>query len=220
MIEKWDDMDYWSSGEWQVCEERLSDLRRKRVTINPKKENMFAALDACPFEKTKVMIIGQDPYPKHEHATGIAFSIPKEIPRPKWPPTLVNIFKELQSDLLCQEPPHGDLTSWVKQGVLLWNAIPTCTNGQVSSHDWCEYEPLTKEIIERLDNGPSCVTFVFLGHKAREYLKYVKYSSTLETSHPSPLGAKWGFFGSRLFSSINGKLCHDGNKPIDWRIAS
>ena len=214
---EWERLKYWNSGEFQVVEERLADLRKRRIVYNPSKGNLFAALKATPFDTVKVCLVGQDPYPKHEHATGIAFSIPPSVVEKDWPPTLVNILKEYCSDLHYPMPVSGDLTKWAKQGVLLWNCIPSCEMGKAGSHDWYEWSLLTQEIVEKLDEqGP--IVFAFLGYIAQEFAKYVQKSKVISTSHPSPLGARHGFTGSRLFSTINVELCALGKEAIDWRL--
>lgn len=220
MIKNWDDLSYWDTGEFQVVQERLDDLRKAKKICNPKREDLFAALDLTPFEDVKVCLMGQDPYPNSRHATGVAFSVPSSLK--VLPPTLVNILREYQDDLHLPEPKTGDLTKWGKQGVLLWNVIPSVEANRPGSHTgWCEWELLTKEIIEELDARH--IVFVFLGGKAREFVKYVQpwNSSVIELSHPSPRGnlnARSPFLGSRMFSTINDKLNGQGIKPIDWKL--
>lgn len=218
---KWDDLDFWRSGEWQVIDENLRSLSKRRIKFNPKREDMFNALDATPFDKVKVMICGQDPYPNAEYATGIAFSIPAG--KEPFPPTLSNIFNEYIADLHYPYPESGDLTKWCEQGVLLWNATPTCEAGKPASHsDWVEWEILNKEMIERLSEK-GAVVFAFLGRRARTYEKYVdkERCKVIEVSHPSPLGikaAQRSFKGSRLFSTINDCLVQLKQTPINWRL--
>jgi uracil-DNA glycosylase len=214
----WDELKYWNSGEWQVIEEKLDDLQRKRVPFNPIRKNLFAALDAVPFEDVRVMVIGQDPYPSPSMATGVAFSVPggtKELP-----PTLKNIFDEYCKDLHYPYPKSGDLTKWCQQGVLLWNAYPTCEANKPGSHRWTEWEYLTKEIVEKLDakwEGDS-VVFLLLGSIARNYQRYITRCPCIVSSHPSALGARYGFIGCRCFTTINSRLCELGLKPINWRL--
>ena len=213
----WDEMKFWDSGEWQVIEEKLDDLDRRNVRYNPARESLFAALDIVEFNNCRVAIFGQDPYPQSKFATGIAFSIPKRIRT--FPVTLANIFREYCEDLHYPYPKSGDLTPWCKQGVLLWNVIPSCEEGISLSHDWDEWTFLSKEIIERLSMRG--VVMAFLGGVAREYVKYVVpwEADVIQTSHPSPRGkGKSPFFGSRLFSTINDKLVAQGLDPIDWRL--
>lgn len=221
----WEDLRFWESGEWQAIEERLDGLDRKGISYNPKRENIFAAIDAIRFDDVKVCILGQDPYPQAEFATGIAFSIPRNSTHK--PPTLVNILREYKHDLHYDGFPVGDLTPWCKQGVLLWNAIPTCYTGKPASHrDW-EWSYLTEEIVNRLSENS--IIFVSLGGLARQFIENLNLSDdpymcrniVLSYSHPSPLGAHKGhnpFLGSRLFSTINDKLRQQGKSIIDWRL--
>lgn len=213
----WTDLDYWQSKEWQVVKERLDDLDRKSVLYNPSRKLLFRALDITPFEKVRVAIIGQDPYPHHQHATGVAFDVPPSIKRDKFPPTLLNIFEEYKQDLHYPDPDTGSLHKWARQGVLLWNAIPSCEAGKPASHHWTEWSWLTKEIIEKLDREGCCV-FVLLGNYAKKYNQFIFESDVIETSHPSPLGAKFGFTGSRVFSTTNGFLVEAGLEPVDWKL--
>lgn len=217
---QWDDLNYWQSGEWQVIQEKIDDLEKANRVLCPRRENLFAALDATPFEATKVAIFGQDPYPTHSHACGLAFSVPKTVKT--LPPTNLAITQEYQADLGLPNPGHGDLQSWAKQGVLLWNVIPSCEEGRSLSHaDWHEWTYLTREIVETLSKRG--IVFAFLGSRARDYTKFVdeKTNTIIVTSHPSPRGAlksNHPFVGSRLFSRINDALCSKGMGAIDWRL--
>ena len=225
---KWRDLVWWQSGEKQVVDERLKDLTKAKVTYHPAKADIYAALDATPYDKVRVCIIGQDPYPgspppwlnisSTRYATGLAFSIPRDIPASSWPPTLRNIFDEYVSDLQYPMPKHGDLAWWARNGVLLWNTFPTCEDKKAGSHHWDEYEYLTKEIVLELDKKP--IVFILLGSKARSLTKYVTNSKIIETSHPSPLGVDKGFRGSRIFSTANGYLCDLGLETIPWKLWS
>lgn len=215
-IQSWDDLSFWSSGEWDVVQENLGILRKQGAIINPSSENMFNALDLTPYYKTKVIIVGQDPYPDHLKATGMAFSIPRGE---ELPATLKMIFKEYEGDLRLPYPPHGDLTKWADQGVLLWNALPTCEHGKSLSHDWPEWRLLTQQIIEA-SNNKKCV-LVFVGGFARQFAQYSFGNPIIEVAHPSPRAmrhAKQPFIGSRFFSTINAKLNELKLGPIDWRI--
>lgn len=216
----WDEMDFWRSGEWQVCQERLDDLDKKGTVYCPKREALFASLDAVPFSSVRVAIIGQDPYPDPLHATGVAFSIPSKVKT--FPVTLKNIFKEYSNDLHYPEPKSGDLTKWVEQGVLLWNVYPSCLAFTPMSHQWVEWEELTKEIITRL--GKEGVVIGLLGGRARSFVQYIEEKhrdGVVEVSHPSPRGvlnSKLPFIGSRFFTSVNDKLTAQGLTPINWRL--
>lgn len=221
-MKTWDDLPFWQSGEWQVIQERLDDMDGKGELYNPKRELLFAALDATPYLSTRVCILGQDPYPEHDLATGLAFSVPKGSK--KHPPTLQNILKEYKDDLGIDEPASGDLSVWAEQGVLLWNAIPTCRDGKASSHRyWNEWDYLTQEIIEALSNKG--IVFCLWGSLARSYVKYIDRDANeiIESAHPSPLAAMQKnpsnpFFGSRPFSTINIKMKEMHLGTIEWRL--
>jgi uracil-DNA glycosylase len=223
----WDDLSYWQSGEWQVVQERLDDIEKEGFLFNPKRELMFAALEATPFDKVKVVIYGQDPYPDRNFASGLAFSIPNgSCPKGlALPPTLDSIFLEYVSDLHHPYPIRTELLGWAGQGVLLWNAIPSCEWRKSMSHDWPEWALLTQEITQRLSDDRSNIVFAFLGGVARRYVKYVKEdlgNTVLEFSHPIPrasLRSTQPFRGSRLFSRINAALVQKhGTDPIDWKL--
>jgi uracil-DNA glycosylase len=223
MMETWEDLTYWRSGEWQVIEERLDDLEKANEFYCPRREHLFRALDETPLKEVKVLFMGQDPYPTRT-ASGLAFDVPAGAPLP---PTLVNIFDEYESDLHYPRPQNGELITWAKQGVLLWNAVPSCLLGTGWSHNWPEWKVLTAEIIEVLrEKG---IVFVFIGHKARSFASMVNdypNCKVIEVNHPSPraqMTAKQkasgnGFKGSRLFTRINESLTELGLSPIEWRL--
>lgn len=220
LFKTWDDLEFWDSGEWQAIQERLDELDKRGTLYNPKREDICAALDATPWDKVRVVMYGQDPYPARNQASGIAFSLPKGVY--PLPPTLVNIFKEYHSDLKHPFPTGGNLQSWCDQGVLLLNAYPTCYTGGGSHSDWSEWAELNAEIISSL-NPRGNVVFVFLGAKAHDLAKYVdeKKNYILKLCHPSPraqLSAKTPFTGCRMFSTINSFLEEAGLEPIDWRL--
>lgn len=200
------DLGYWKTGEWQVVEERLNETQ-----YNPGPDLCFAALRSVLPGTCKVAILGQDPYPQLRHCTGLAFSVQPDCQ--PIPPSLVNIFKEYEDDLHYPAPKNGDLSKWCEQGVLLWNVYPSCKTGKPGSHHWEEWEPLTREIVEKLDEQPG-VVFALLGRSAQHFARYIRSGPIISTSHPSPLGAKYGFLGSRIFSRINSLL----KEPIDWRL--
>ena len=222
MIKEWDDLSFWQSGEWQVIEERLSDYDKARTSYNPHRDFLFAALDACPFSQLRCVILGQDPYPDKDMATGLAFSVPKGTK--EFPPSLQNILIELKTDMGYEDPiTKGDLSEWAAQGVLLWNVYPTCFTGRPGSHHWPEWKELTKEIVK--ESSEKGVVFGFLGKKAYDFKQYVDESgsSIVFANHPSPLSVrqkvqKHPWFGSRFFSTINAKLVEMKQEPIDWRL--
>jgi len=209
-IGKWNSLAYWRSGEWQVIRERLKD----ETQYNPARADLFASLRLVHPESCRVAIMGQDPYPRSEHCTGVAFSTPPAY-RGALPPTLINIFKEYEDDLGYPAPKNGDLTPWCEQGVLLWNVYPSCRKGKPGSHHWEEWTYLTQEIMERLDGK---VVFVLLGRVAQSFHRFSTRSPVISTSHPSPMGANHGFVGSKIFSNTNNSLVNLGQEPIDWRL--
>lgn len=225
ILNSWDQLDYWNSGEWQVVQERLDDLDKKNELYNPRREDLFNALDWTSFDKVKVAIYGQDPYPDRNCACGIAFSIPNgSIPTGvQIPPTLDSLLHEYVNDLHYPYPARTSLKPWATQGVLLWNAIPSCLWKKSMSHDWPEWAELTKEITRRLsDKGD--IVFVFMGGVARRSVKDVNqdHNTVLETSHPIPrasINSNIPFRGSRIFSLINDRLVQKHKQsPIDWKL--
>lgn len=210
---------FFDTKEWQAVDERLKGLSDTGVVWNPGRRNLFAALEQCPLDKTRVILVGQDPYPNHSFACGLAFSIPRECK--VYPPTLAMILRELQHDVDNFTFNSGDLSCWARQGVLLWNAIPSCNAGQSKSHHWPEWDGLTAEVFARVSRNYT--VFAFLGSTAKTYDKYVDKSRSicLYTSHPSPRGmmrSQKPFLGSRTFSTINVELQQLGKQPIDWTI--
>ena len=202
---------YWQQLQSFVTEERAQS------TVYPPHEDVFAALHLTPYADVKVLILGQDPYHGPRQAHGLCFSVrPGVAP----PPSLVNIFKELQSDLGVAPPNHGSLEHWATQGVLLLNAVLTVRAHQANSHQGKGWEHFTDEIIRRVDAKPETVVFVLWGAYARRKKALVTgpHHVVIESAHPSPLSAHNGFFGSRPFSRANAALEAAGRTPIDWRI--
>lgn len=230
-IKGWD-LSFFSSGEWQVVDERLKDLekvtRRCRTETydpgdgyNPGRDSLFRALRLIQARDVRVAIIGQDPYPSRAHATGVAFSIPSSVQPSDWPPTIRSILKEYSTDLKINLPGSGNLECWSERGVLLWNAIPSCRSGQSLSHDWDEWAYLTRELIQLLSRRG--IVFALLGQVARRYFNDISSSNNhiIVTSHPSPRGSmasRTPFTGSRLFSTINDKLNDQKLEVIDWKL--
>ncbi|EHI69914.1 uracil-DNA glycosylase [Streptococcus ictaluri] len=182
-------------------------------TIYPARENVFKALQSTPLEKTKVLILGQDPYHGPGQAQGLSFSVPDDLPAP---PSLQNILKELATDL--GDRKQHDLTSWAQQGVLLLNASLTVPAGQANGHAGLIWEPFTDAVIKVLNDKEEPVVFIFWGAYARKKKALITHSKhhIIESAHPSPLSAYRGFFGSGPFSKTNAYLVKDGLSPIDW----
>lgn len=189
----------------------------KGKTIYPRGSQIFHALDATPFEKVKVVILGQDPYHGPGQAHGLCFSVPKGVPAP---PSLVNIFKELHSDLGLPIPKSGNLEHWADQGVLLLNSVLTVEAGKAASHQGKGWEIFTDVIIQKLATEREGLVFVLWGSYAQKKAAFVdrKKHLVLESVHPSPLSAHRGFLGSKPFSKINKYLEKNGEKPIDWAL--
>ncbi|MBR4421787.1 MAG: uracil-DNA glycosylase [Erysipelotrichaceae bacterium] len=186
-------------------------------TIYPEARNIYNALRLTPYHEVKVVILGQDPYHEEGQAQGLAFSVPPGI---AIPPSLVNIYQELHDDLGCTIPKHGQLVSWAKQGVLLLNTSLTVEAHKANSHKGKGWEILTDTIIRKLNEKTEPVVFILWGANARSKKTLITEARHLiiESSHPSPLSAYNGFFGSRPFSKTNRYLIQNGMTPIDWQI--
>ncbi len=193
----------------------LSDEAAKGKQIYPAAKNIFAALDACPFDKVKVVILGQDPYHGPGQAHGLCFSVLPGVPVP---PSLVNIYKELESDLGIKPPGHGCLTSWAQQGVLLLNNVLTVEHGKAASHHGQGWEIFTDRIVELLNERREHLVFILWGSPAQKKAAKVdgKRHCLIKSPHPSPLSAYRGFFGSKPFSRTNQYLEGVNLDPILW----
>lgn len=184
-------------------------------TIYPPKNYIFNALKLTSFEDTKVVIVGQDPYHGENEAHGLSFSVQKGI---KIPPSLQNIYKELESDLGIPPKDNGDLTEWAKQGVLLLNAVLTVEKDKAASHRNLGWELLTDYIIKVLNIKEEPVVYILWGNFAKEKAKLITNPKhyIITSPHPSPFSAYSGFFGSKPFSKANEFLKRNGMTPIDW----
>ena len=189
--------------------------RRAEVRVFPEEKNVFNALELTPFESVKVVILGQDPYHGFGQAHGLSFSVQKGIPLP---PSLKNIYKELQEDIGGEFPTEGDLSHWAKQGVLLLNTVLTVEEGNANSHKGKGWERLTNRLIESLNELKHPVIFILWGKPAQDKEKLITNLShvILKAPHPSPLSAYRGFFGSKPFSKVNEILIQQGQTPIRW----
>ena len=195
----------------------LRGERDASKSIYPRGGEYFAALNACPFERVKVVILGQDPYHGPNQAHGLSFSVRPGVPVP---PSLVNIFKEIKSDLGLEPPDHGHLQHWAEQGVLLLNATLTVEAGRAGSHQKKGWENFTDAVIRRLNDEREHVVFVLWGSSAQKKASFVdqRRHLVLKSVHPSPLSAHRGFFGCKHFSRINTYLTEHGQTPIDWSL--
>ncbi|WP_339199606.1 uracil-DNA glycosylase [Solibacillus sp. FSL R5-0449] len=189
-------------------------------TVYPKKENIFSALQLTDYNQVKVVILGQDPYHGPNQAHGLSFSVEKGQ---KLPPSLKNMMKELQQDIGCEIPEHGDLTSWAKQGVLLLNTVLTVQAGKANSHKGQGWERFTDTIIENLAKREQPIVFLLWGKPAQSKRNLIERISSnhiiFQSPHPSPLSAHRGFFGSKPYSKANEALLSLGQQPIDWCLS-
>lgn len=193
--------------------------RRRRENILPEPANILRAFRQ-PFEEVKVLVIGQDPYPTPGHPIGLSFAVAAEV-RPL-PRSLGNIFKELHSDLGIPPSPHGDLTAWARQGVLMLNRVLTVTAGAPASHRGIGWEAVTETAVRALADRGTPLVSILWGAQARQLqpiLNSGSHTEVITSPHPSPLSASRGFFGSRPFSRANAALESLGAQPVDWRLA-
>ncbi|NCC81176.1 MAG: uracil-DNA glycosylase [Clostridia bacterium] len=186
--------------------------------VYPKKEEIFAALRATPFEKTKIVIIGQDPYHGENQAHGLAFSVQ---PGTKIPPSLINIFKELSTDLEIPVSKTGNLIPWAEQGVLLLNTVLTVRAGEANSHKNKGWEEFTDKVITMLNSSDNPIVFILWGKPAQEKAKLLNNQKhlILKAAHPSPLSAFRGFFGCKHFSKANTYLRNNNMQEINWDLS-
>jgi uracil-DNA glycosylase len=190
----------------------------ENYTVYPKQEDIFNALQYTPYRDVKTVILGQDPYHGPGQAHGLSFSVKPDV---KIPPSLKNIFKEMQADLGCDIPNNGYLVKWAKEGVLLLNTVLTVRKGQAHSHKGKGWELFTDRVIQKLNEREKPVIFILWGKPAQEKGKLIDDSKhfILTSPHPSPFSARKGFFGSRPFSKANELLRKQGEEPIDWKIS-
>lgn len=186
-------------------------------TIYPKKENIWQAFEWTPYNDVKAVILGQDPYHGANQAHGLAFSVRPEV---KLPPSLKNIYKELQDDLGIEPVQHGYLKSWAQQGVLMLNTILTVRAGEAHSHKNHGWELLTDGVIKALNEREKPVVFILWGSPAQKKRKMIDETKhkVVASVHPSPLAAYRGFFGSEPFSKTNELLKESGQEPINWEL--
>lgn len=183
--------------------------------VYPPGAQMFAAFDACPFEQVRVVILGQDPYHEPGQAHGLCFSVNDGVP---FPPSLVNIFKEIADDLGKPAPTTGNLMRWADQGVLLLNATLTVRAHQAGSHQNKGWETFTDAVIHRLAEEREHIVFILWGSYAQRKGAFIDRNRhlVLQSPHPSPLSAYRGFFGNKHFSKANAYLAEHGYKTIEW----
>lgn len=200
--------------------EKLRQFLKKEYqeqVIFPEMNHIWEAFEWTPYDKVKVVILGQDPYHGPNQAHGLSFSVQPTI---KTPPSLVNIYKELQSDLGIPPVNHGYLKSWADQGVLLLNTVLTVRNGQANSHRGQGWETLTDAVIKKLNERATPIVFILWGKPSISKLKLIDTTrhAVITAPHPSPLSAYRGFFGSKPFSKTNEALIKFGETPINWQL--
>ena len=195
----------------------LVQQKQFKKIIYPKNSDLFNAFTLTPFEQVKVVIVGQDPYHGPAQAHGLCFSVLPNVPPP---PSLLNIYKELQDDLNITPPQHGCLIDWAKQGVLLLNSILTVEHGMAGSHHNKGWERFTDQVIKVLNNCSNRIIFLLWGSYAQQKCQAIDLDKhfVLKAAHPSPLSAYRGFFGCKHFSKTNELLLRLGKDPIDWGL--
>ena len=209
-------------GEFeQAYMQQLQDFLQQREAIGkviyPPHQQVFNALNSTDFEQVKVVVLGQDPYHGPNQAHGLAFSVPTGV---KVPPSLLNIYKELQRDLDLPMPSHGCLQTWAEQGVLLLNATLTVEQADAGAHQKQGWETFTDKIVQQLNEQREGLVFLLWGsyaHKKGQMINRHKHL-VLESVHPSPLSAHRGFIGNGHFSQANAYLQQQGKMPIDWSV--
>ncbi len=196
---------------------RFLDEQRRTQTIYPAEKDVFAALELTSFDRVKVLLLGQDPYPGAGQAHGLSFSVRPHVPLPM---SLRNIYKELQTDVGFRIPNNGYLVSWAQQGVLLLNAVLTVCAGETNSHQGKGWEQFTDAVISKVNDKENAVVFVLWGNYAQKKQKLIdaRRHVIIKGAHPSPLSARRGFFGSKPFSAINKALRAHDKAEIDWQI--
>lgn len=189
--------------------------KAEKQQVYPSGSRIFAAFDLTPWEEVRVVILGQDPYHGPGQANGLCFSVGEGVPLP---PSLRNMFKEMETDLGVMPPATGDLSFWAAQGVLLLNATLTVRAHEAGSHQKQGWESFTDEVVKQLNDHPRRLVFILWGSYARKKAEVIDRSRhfVIESPHPSPLSAHRGFFGSRPFSRTNAKLKAWGEPEIDW----
>lgn len=209
--------DYLRSAPMQALSAFLRERRGQGAPIYPPASRIFAAFDATPFDAVKVVILGQDPYHGPGQAHGLCFSVLPGVPVP---PSLDNIFKEIQRDLGIARPDNGCLTPWAQRGVLLLNAVLTVEEGRAGAHQGKGWEGFTDHVVDTLNREREGLVFLLWGSYAQAKGKVIdpRRHRVLKAPHPSPLSAHRGFLGCGHFSATNQYLAQRGHAPIDWSL--
>jgi uracil-DNA glycosylase len=207
--------DEFNKPYFPLIKQFIVEQKAKGKTVYPPGALVFNAFNLTPYNQLKVVILGQDPYHGPGQAEGLCFSVPQGI---KPPPSLVNIFKELKTDLGITPPNHGSLVKWAQRGVLLLNASLTVNAGEANSHAKCGWQTFTDAVIKKISDDKEGIVFLLWGNfaRAKKVLIDTNKHFVLEAAHPSPLSGG-AFFGSRHFSQTNEVLKKQGKEPIDWR---
>lgn len=210
--------DEFNKPYFPLIKQFIVEQKAKGKTVYPPGALVFNAFNLTPYNQLKVVILGQDPYHGPGQAEGLCFSVPQGI---KPPPSLVNIFKELKTDLGITPPNHGSLVKWAQQGVLLLNASLTVNAGEANSHAKCGWQTFTDAVIKKISDDKEGIVFLLWGNfaRAKKVLIDTNKHFVLEAAHPSPLSGG-AFFGSRHFSQTNDILKKQGKEPIDWNTAT
>ena len=215
---EWDEiLKYEYKKEYYInLKNKINELRKEKI-IYPQEEEVFKALELTPYKEIKIVILGQDPYPGENQAEGLAFSVKEGVPLPR---SLKNIFKELKNDLNIEMPENGSLVKWAKQGILLLNTILTVEKGDPLSHKNIGWEIFTTEIIKKINEKETPVIFILWGLEAQKKIALIDETRhyIIKSSHPSPLSARHGFFGSKPFSTANKYLEKEKIRKIDFSL--
>ncbi|MEO0648678.1 MAG: uracil-DNA glycosylase [Cyanobacteria bacterium J06650_10] len=209
--------DVFATPNMQALKSFLKTEKAAGKIIYPRGSLMFNAMNSTPFDQVKVVILGQDPYHGPGQANGLSFSVPEGVVPP---PSLVNIFKEIEQDLGIQRPKHGCLQSWASQGVLLLNSVLTVEQHKAAAHRGQGWEQFTDAIIAALNQQREHLVFLLWGSYAKQKGKFINRDRhlVLTSPHPSPLSAHRGFFGNQHFSKTNAYLQQNGIEPISWAL--
>lgn len=216
----WNDLSFFESETFDKILNEIESQKEGGLSILPSPDDILKAFQFTPFDKVKVVILGQDPYPNRAHAHGLAFSVPVGVH--PYPASLKNIFRELQEDLGCPEPTSGCLIPWAEQGVLLLNTSLTVVEGSPGSHASIGWMILVNEVIKKLSQEHDSLVFILWGKNAQAKSIYIDQRKHLivRGAHPSPLAAnKGGFFGTKPFSQANVFLYENGKETIDWNLS-
>ena len=218
-LESWKEVatEYGLKDILKPIRKKLSEVSTQKKIIHPSSKDIFRAFELTSFKNVKIIILGQDPYHGPNQANGLAFSVNSEV---RFPPSLLNIFKEYSKDLNLPIPIDGNLSAWAERGVLLLNSILTVESGSPGSHKDFGWEQFTNQIIKALSDKKSNLVFILWGAYAQSKKILIDSSKHLiiASPHPSPLSAHRGFFGSKPFSKTNDYLRKNRNKEIDWKI--